>query len=87
MKDQIQQIILKYVYAMDEFDYVHTDIGGHGLAADELQALMCYREVKAFAAPYQCYALIEPEDVIAFLIKDYPESLILEAINKVKVEQ
>jgi len=34
--------------------------------------------------PYQCYALIEPEDVIAFLIKDYPESMILEAIKKLK---
>lgn len=87
MKDEIQKIIADNVYAMDEFDNVHTSLGGHGLAADELQRLMCYREVRAFCFGYKGNINHISDSIISTFEKDYSASTILEAIEKVKNEQ
>lgn len=70
----------------------NADLEGTSDAADELQRLMCYREVVGYYLSCITYC---PEDkfsgwesdVIDGFIKFYPESMILEAIEKVKNEQ
>lgn len=60
--------------------------------AEELQRLMCYREVRAYFIAYDelqrqlSWEELEQEALGIFL-GDHPESMILEAIEKVKKEQ
>ncbi len=83
MKDEIS-IIMLYLYenVQDGEEWDAT--------VSELQRLMCYREVRAlieWADPSGTVISEFQHEIITQLVKDYPESMILEAIEKVKKDQ
>ena len=89
MKEQILDIIQKNVYSGDVYTDTDYPIFGHDIAADELEQLMCYREVRAFFAgmgnpidnlPNTAALMMEP------IIKGYPIDVLTKAIEQVKNE-
>lgn len=83
MKDKIDSILLN-IYEQVQ-DGIQWD-----KAANELTALMCYREVRAmYTTIRQAGYKKNPHDswVFTTLIKDYTEDIILKAIEQVKTDQ
>lgn len=95
MKDELLNIFRAHISIWDERSWdnpVPIIKSEYHYLIEELQRLMCYREVRAY---YSCFnnfceedewADIE-EDILGTLDVDYPESMIVEAIEKVKNEQ
>ena len=91
MKAQIQEIIERHLYTVSDSIEVCDNLGGQSIAADEIQALMCYREVGAYYLCLITYCSAKElsgweKELIESFVKYYPETMIQEAINKVKSE-
>jgi hypothetical protein len=85
MKEQIQEIIERHLYTVSDSIEVCDNLGGQSIAADELQALMCYREVKAIMSWHQFASYPDYSMDIVYQLRDaYAPSLILSCIEKVK---
>lgn len=84
MLDNLESILLKL--------YENINNGNQwDEAVDELQRLMCYREVKAYSMGYDEYhneLSFEQfiQDASKVFVRDYSEKTVLSAINKVKSE-
>lgn len=96
MKDTILKIIQSKVHIQKARSLAGTEVNileGEELAANELTALMCYREVRAYCAPIISFlGFIEDfEDtgnaIYKYLKDSYNEETILQAIEQVKKEQ
>lgn len=81
MKDEILKIINTTVY--------YSDVTEGAKAADELQRLMCYREVRAIIEWVRIDYFVPDyeEELVKQLENTYPTDMIWEAIEKVKKEQ
>lgn len=93
MKDEILKILSETISIIQSgYMNANADLEGISDAADELQRLTCYREVRAYFIAYDelqrqlSWEEFEQEALGIFL-GDYLESMILEAIEKVKNEQ
>lgn len=92
MKDKINRILTKHIHAESHSEInLHTV---HGIipATDELTALMCYREVRAYYQAYRDFDDNESDEsikqeILGTFSDDYPEEIILQAIKQVKNEQ
>lgn len=74
MKDEILKI-------------VYDPKTGFNETADQLTALMCYREVKAYLRAFgEPYRECELDQIAEWLQSDYLEPIILQAIEQVKKE-
>jgi len=90
MKDKIYKILYKSrgLFSFSPIEQIIPSI-----ATEQLTALMCYREVRAYCAPIIAfYGFIEDfEDIgnaIYIYLKDsYNKEIILQAIEQVKNEQ
>ena len=86
MKEKILNIIKDNI-TISHYGYMNgcADLEGRDDAVDELTALMCYREVRAFIRAH-------PEVkkrwrwCFDYLISDYPGSILVQAIEQVKSE-
>jgi hypothetical protein len=92
MKDNILQVLQNH-----DQDPKGVDMSGRmkinaDKAANELSALMCYREVRAYHSCFNNYCEEDEwtaidEDIIGDLIEYYPENIIRKAIKQFKNEQ
>lgn len=94
MRDNILRTIQSKVHIQKTISLggsVVSFLEGEELAADELTALMCYREVRAYYLGYNdWYTGVDWEqlgqEMLGHFSENYPEQTIREAIEKVKNE-
>jgi hypothetical protein len=84
INDQINRIITKHVHTYCNSDINYHSVQGVVPAADELTALMCYREVRAFVEGRALMEWVTP--VIIYLKGRYESTTIIKAIERVKKE-
>lgn len=89
MKEQIEEILKTQLHF--PISYPNDVIGDIVDASEELQQLMCYREVRAYYLCLITYCSAKElsgweKELIESFVKYYPETMITAAIERVKSE-